>query len=116
MAAARRGFLKAVAIAPLTPAALVAAQAPAAGPAAGGPAVVPPPASRSDEIAEALTEVVRREHGARLDAGALARIRKRIARRLDGAERLRRAARLGNADEPVTAFDALPPAAPEQRR
>lgn len=115
MAAARRGFLKAVAIAPLTPAALVAAQATPAGPAAGGPAAVPP-ASRSEEIAEALTEVVRREHGARLDAEALARIRKRIARRLDGAERLRRAARLGNADEPVTAFDALPPAAPEQRR
>ncbi len=115
MAAARRGFLKAVAIAPLTPAALVAPQAPAA-PAAGAPAAALTPPSRSEALAEALTEAVRREHGAKLDADALARIRKRIARRLDDVERLRRAARLGNADEPVTAFDAVPPAAPEQRR
>lgn len=114
MAAARRGFLKAVAIAPLTPAALVRAQAPPP-PAAGAPAA-PVPASGSEAIADALTEVVRREHGARLDAEALARIRKRILRRLEGAERLRRAARLGNGDGPVTAFDPLPPGAPEQRR
>lgn len=113
MAAARRGFLKAVALAPLAPAALAAPQAPPAAP--GGGAATPAP-SGVDAIAEALTEAVRLEHGAWLDAEALARIRKRIARRLEATERLRRAARLGNADAPVTTFDPMPPSAPAERR
>ncbi len=113
MAAARRGFLKAVALAPLAPAALAAPQAP---PAASGGVAPAPAATGVEAMAEALTEVVRREHGSRLDAEALARIRKRIARRLEGAERLRRAAQLGNGDAPVTTFDPMPPSAPAEQR
>ncbi len=114
MAAARRGFLKAVALAPLAPAALAAPQTPP--PASSGGAAPSPAPSGFDAIAEALTEAVRREHGARLDADALVRIRKRIARRLEGAERLRRAAQLRNADPPVTTFDPAPPSAPAEQR
>jgi hypothetical protein len=96
VAAARRGFLKAVAIAPLAPGVLAAAQ--------------DPPAARAEAgVADALAEAVRCEHGAHLDADGLARVRKEIASSLDAAARLRRAAALHNADEPVTLFQALPP-------
>ena len=93
MAAGRRGFLKAVAIAPLTPAALAGAE-------------VPPAAAGDNPVADALAEAVRREHGAHLDADGLARVRKEIASSLESAARLRAAARLGNADEPATLFSA----------
>jgi hypothetical protein len=102
VAAGRRGFLKAVAIAPLTPVALAGAE-------------VPPAASGDNAVAEALAEAVRREHGAQLDADGLARVRKEIASSLESAARLRAAARLGNADEPVTLFSATPPVSGEGR-
>ena len=100
MAAGRRGFLKAVAIAPLTPVALAEAE-------------VQPAAGRgADALADALAEAVRREHGAHLDADGLARVRKQIASNLESAARLRAAARLGNADEPVTLFSATSATSP----
>ena len=110
MAAARRGFLKAVAFAPLVPGAL--APAPAAAGAAAAPAADP----GAGGVAEALAEAVRREHGAHLDADALARVKKEIAAGLESAARLRRAVALGNADEPVTLFQAVRAAGGEGRR
>jgi hypothetical protein len=62
-------------------------------------------------VAEALEEAVRREFGEHLDAGELEAVRKELRRALERAERLRRAARLTNADEPVTRFEARPPQA-----
>jgi hypothetical protein len=99
VAAARRGFLKAVAIAPFVPV------APA--PAAAGAGATPAADTGAGGVAEALAEAVRREHGAHLDADALARVKKEIAASLDSAARLRRAVALGNADEPVTLFHAV---------
>ena len=99
MAAGRRGFLKAFAIAPLTPVALAEAE-------------VQPAAPGADTLADALAEAVRREHGAHLDADGLARVRKQIASSLESAARLRAAARLGNADEPVTLFSATSATSP----
>jgi len=102
VAAARRGFLKAVATLPLATPAL-AAQAPPAAPSAA-----PEPADSS--LAAALAEAVRREHPDRLDPAALAEVRRLIARALERASHLCRAARLTNADPPVTTFS---PHAPE---
>ena len=65
-------------------------------------------------MAEALTEAVRREFGAHLDAAELDAVKKELARNLESAARLRQAARLVNADEPVSRFEARPPAAPEK--
>ena len=65
-------------------------------------------------MAEALTEAVRREFGAHLDAAELDAVKKELARNLESAARLRQAAQLGNADEPVTRFEARPPTAPEK--
>jgi hypothetical protein len=111
VAAGRRGFLKAVAIAPLSPVALAGAEV---------PPVAPPVAPGDNAVADALAEAVRREHGAHLDADALARVRKEIASSLESAARLRAGARLGNADEPVTLFSATssvtPPLSGEGRR
>jgi len=102
MTTARRGFLKSLALVPLAPVAL----APQAGPA-------PPPAGDA-AVAEALTEAVRREFGPHLDAAELDTVKKELTRNLESAARLRQAAKLGNADEPVSRFEARPPAAPEK--
>jgi hypothetical protein len=110
VAAARRGFLKAVAIAPLVPGALAPA------PAAAGAAAPPGAGTGAGGVAEALAEALRREHGAHLDADALARVTKEIAASLESAARLRRAVPLGNADEPVTLFQAARAAGGEDRR
>jgi hypothetical protein len=104
MATARRGFLKSLAVVPLVPAAL----APQATPA---PAVSP---SGHEAVAEALAEVVKREFGANLDAAELDAVKKELTRSLERAERLRKAARLGNADEPVVRFEARPPETQER--
>ena len=103
MAALRRGFLKALAVAPIVPGAL-AHQAPGAPPGQGTSASPP------DSVAEALTEAVRRQFGAHLDAAELEEVRKELERNRAAASRLRAAARLGNADEPVGRFEARPPA------
>jgi hypothetical protein len=107
MPSARRGFLKSVAALPLAPAAL-APQAPAGAPG--------PPLAGNEAVAEALAEAVRRQFGAHLDRGELEAIGKELARNLDSAERMRQAARLVNADEPVCRFEARPPRAGEGRR
>ena len=109
MAAARRGFLKAVASLPLASPALAAQSPPGspAGPAASEAADASP--------ASALAEAVRREHPDQLDPAAIAEVRKQIARALERAARLRRAARLTNADPPVTAFSPLAPEAERPR-
>jgi hypothetical protein len=116
MAAARRGVLKVMALLPVAPSALLAGQSAATRPAsaaAGAPPEVAVPSSTVDCVADALAQAVRCEHGDRLDAEGLARVRRKIAQGLEAGARLRRAARLRNADEPVTLFHALPA---EQRK
>ncbi len=61
-------------------------------------------------MAEALTEAVRRQFGAHLDAAELEEVRREIERNRRAAERLRAAARLANGDAPATRFEARPPA------
>ena len=97
----RRAFLESLAVAPLVPAALDAQAVPATDAA--------PPGLES--VAEALAEAVKRQFGARLDEGELQAVKKKIFQNLERAERLRKAARLGNADEPVARFEAAAPAA-----
>jgi hypothetical protein len=100
----RRAFLGALAVAPVVPAAL-----------APQTAVPPasPPVSPDAAVAEALAEAVKREFGSQLDPAGLDAVRKELARGLERASRLRQAARLDNADAPVTRFEARPPAASE---
>ncbi|HVR70063.1 MAG TPA: hypothetical protein VMT87_04385, partial [Vicinamibacteria bacterium] len=70
--------------------------APPAGTAPPGPA------------AQALGQVVRHRYGAQLAPADLALIDKAIEGNLQAAERLKNAMALGNADEPVTVFEARP--------
>lgn len=113
MPTARRGFLKSLALAPLAPAALAPQVAPVPAP-APPPAAAPAPPTGPEAVAEALAEAVKREFGAHLDAAELEAVKKELVRNLESAARLRQAARLGNADEPVCLFEARPPAAPEK--
>lgn len=113
MTTARRGFLKSLALAPLAPAALGPQAAPAPAPAPPPPATPAPPTGH-EAVAEALAEAVKREFGAHLDGAELDAVKKELTRNLESAARLRQAARLGNADEPVSRFEARPPAAPEK--
>jgi hypothetical protein len=99
--APRRGFLKALATLPILPGTL-GPQAPPAPPTQGARASGP------DPVAEALAEAVRRQFGAHLDAGELEEVRKELERNRAAASRLRAAARLANADEPVGRFEARP--------
>ena len=99
---ARRSFLKALAAAPLAPAAL-AAEPPSTPPAAAPPAAA---ASSAEGVAEALAEAVRREHGEHLEAAGLEAVRKQIARSLENAARMRRALPLANGDQPIPFFSA----------
>jgi hypothetical protein len=103
MTTARRGFLKRLALAPLAPAALASAAVPAA-----------PLPTGDAAVAEALAEAVKRQFGAHLDDAELAAVKKELTRNIESAARLRQAARLGNADEPVSRFEARPPMAPGQ--
>ena len=100
----RRTFLESLAVTPLVPAA-VAPPAVAAQPAAAAP-----PAGL-EAVAEALAEAVKRQFGAQLDADELQAVRTKLLRNLERAERLRKAAGLGNADGPVNQFEAVPPVA-----
>ena len=113
MTTPRRGFLKSLAAVPLAPAAIGPQAAPAPAP-APPPAAAPAPPTGHEAVAEALAEAVKREFGARLDAAELVAVKKELARNLESAARLRQAARLGNADEPVNRFEARPPAAAER--
>jgi hypothetical protein len=104
MPTARRAFLETLAAVPLAPAAL--APPPASAPKA--------PPSGHEAVAEALAEAVKRQFGAHLDTTDLEAVKKKLTRGLERAERLGRAARLGNADEPVGRFEARPPEAKER--
>jgi hypothetical protein len=103
VAAPRRGFLKALAVAPVLKATLARRAWPASAP-------QPAPAGPQEAVAEALAEAARRQFGAHLDAGELEEVRKELERNRAAAARLRAAARLGNADLPVGRFEARPPA------
>jgi hypothetical protein len=100
MTTPRRGFLKSLALAPLASSSLAPPVAPS-----------PAPVSAERAVAEALTEAVRREYGAHLDAAELDMVKGELTRNLESAGRLRQAAGLVNADEPVARFEARPPAA-----
>ena len=103
----RRAFLKAMAGAPLLPTALVPvayAQAPSPAPT---PVASPASAEAPAPMAQALAEAARQRFGAHLGPGDLEEIAKTIDGNLKAAERLRALA-LGNADEPVTVFEARP--------
>jgi hypothetical protein len=105
----RRGFLKSLAVVPLLPGAAAAqTPTPAPGP-APSPTTSPSPAPPGP-VAEALTRVVEHRYGPQLEAADLKEIAKGIDDSLQGAERLRKAMKLTNADEPVGTFRARPPA------
>lgn len=102
----RRGFLRALAVAPVAPGALERESPPA--PAAGAPALT----GASASVEDALAEAIRLQFGAHLDAAELAEVRRELERNRAAAERLRAAARLTNADDLVNRFEARPPVAP----
>jgi hypothetical protein len=102
----RRSFLKSLAAAPLLPRALVGPQTttpPAAALPSPSPSPVPGP------VAEALAQVVQHRYGSQLEAGDLEEIKKGIEENLQAADRLKKALKLTNADEPVNLFQAVPP-------
>ena len=101
----RRGFLKALAVAPVVPGALGPQSSPL-------PADAPAPAAASGSVEEALAEAIRRQFGAHLDAAELEEVRRELERNRAAAGRLRAAARLTNADDLVTTFEARPPFQP----
>ena len=107
MATPRRGFLKTLVAMPFVPAAAAVAQTPSVPPT---PSPVPSPSPTAPgPVAEALTRVVEQRYGAQLDPDALREIAKGIDDAQQAAERLRKAMKLTNADEPVTLFGARPP-------
>jgi hypothetical protein len=109
----RRSFLKSLAAAPLLPGALVSAQgAPAPSPSpppAAPPAPSPSPSPVPGPVAEALGQVVQLRYGSQLGAGDLDEIKKGIEDNLQAADKLKKALKLTNADEPVSLFQAVPP-------
>jgi hypothetical protein len=110
----RRSFLKSLAAAPLLPGALVAQQAapsPSPSPSPAMPAPSPSPSPVPGPVAEALGQVVQERYGAQLEAGDLDEIKKNIEDNLQAADKLKKALKLTNADEPVSLFQAVPPVA-----
>ena len=113
----RRRFLRSLAVAPLLPTAL--SQAPT--PPSPSPPIPSPSPSPPGPVAQALGEVVRIRYGAQLEEADLAEVRKGIEDNLQAADRLRKAVKLGNADEPVNLFRPRvapppPPAIVRRRR
>jgi hypothetical protein len=103
----RRRFLRALAAAPLVPSALLAAEPTALPAAPAPPSPAPSPgATPPSPAAEALGQVVRHRYGSQLEPPDLAEIDKAIEGNLQAADRLKDAFKLGNADEPVTVFEA----------
>jgi hypothetical protein len=91
----RRGFLQSLLAAPFLPESLASAQAPSPSP------------SAPDPVVDALAAVVKSRYGAQLDAAELETVRGEIKKSLEAGERLK-AVKLGNGDEPATAFSARP--------
>jgi hypothetical protein len=124
----RRRFLRSLAAAPLLPTALSAPPPapPSPSPAPAAPSPTPPASpvpspspSPPGPVALALGEVVRIRYGPQMEEADLAEVRKGIEENLQAADRLRKAVKLGNADEPVNVFHArlsTPPAPPAARR
>ena len=110
----RRSFLRSLAAAPLLPTAL--SQAPA--PPSPAPLIPSPSPSPPGPVAQALGEVVRVRYGSQLEEADLAEIRKGIEENLQAADRLRKAVKLGNGDEPINIFRprVAPPPPPVTRR
>jgi hypothetical protein len=105
----RRGFLKTLVAVPFVPAAAAVAQTPSA---TSTPPAIPSPSpspTAPGPVAEALTRVVESRYGAQLDADALREVAKGIDDSQQAADRLKKAVKLTNADEPVTLFGARPP-------
>ncbi len=100
----RRRFLSAVVAAPLLPAAFMQTPIPAPSP-SPSPSPASPEAVARDAVAEALTEAARRHFGDRFPAEQAQDVRESIVENLRAAERLR-ALKLGNADEPISVFEA----------
>jgi hypothetical protein len=115
MATRRRSFLKSLAAAPLLPRALVSTQAaPSPSPSpppppAAMPAPSPSPSPVPGPVAEALGQVVQLRHGPQLEPGDLDEIKKNIEDNLQAADKLKKALKLTNADEPVSLFQAVAP-------
>jgi hypothetical protein len=110
----RRRFLRSLAAAPLLPTAL--SQAPT--PPSPAPLIPSPSPSPPGPVAQALGEVVRVRYGSQLEEADLAEIRKGIEENLQAADRLRKAVKLGNGDEPINIFRprVAPPPPPVTRR
>jgi len=113
----RRRFLRSLAVAPLLPTAF--SQAPT--PPSPSPPIPSPSPSPPGPVAQALGEVVRIRYGSQLEEADLAEVRKGIEENLQAADRLRKAVKLGNADEPVNLFRPRvapppPPAIVRRRR
>jgi hypothetical protein len=73
------------------------------------PAPSPSPSPAPGPVAEALGQVVQERYGAQLEAGDLDEIKKNIEDNLQAADKLKKALKLTNADEPVSLFQAVPP-------
>jgi hypothetical protein len=122
----RRRFLRSLAAAPLLPAALSQAPRPPSPPLPSPTPTIPSPASPVPSpspsppgpVAQALGDVVRIRYGSQLEEADLAEVRKGIEDNLQAADRLRKAVKLGNGDEPVTLFRprVSPPPPPVTRR
>ena len=119
----RRRFLRSLAAAPLLPTALSQTPAPPS-PATPSPTPSPAPLTPSPSpsppgpVAQALGEVVRVRYGSQLEEADLAEVRKGIEDNLQAADRLRKAVKLGNGDEPINIFRprVAPPPPPLTRR
>jgi hypothetical protein len=68
------------------------------------PTIPSPSPSPPGPVAQALGEVVRIRYGSQLEEADYAEVRKGIEDNLQAADRLRKAVKLGNADEPVNLF------------
>ena len=121
----RRRFLRSLAAAPLLPAALSQTPRPPSPPPSPTPTIpspaspVPSPSpSPPGPVAQALGDVVRIRYGSQLEEADLAEVRKGIEDNLQAADRLRKAVKLGNGDEPVNIFRprVTPPPPPVTRR
>jgi len=107
----RRSFLKSLAAVPLLPRALVGPQTtPSPATALPSPSPSPSPSPVPGPVAEALAQVVEQRYGSQLEAADLEEIKKGIEDNLQAADRLKKALKLTNADEPVNLFQASPPA------
>lgn len=109
--AGRRRFLASLAATPLLPSTLTQtapAPSPPSAPPPSPPA--PSPSPSPDPVADALAEAARQRYGAHFAPGDFEEVQKAISGNLQAAARLQKALKLTNGDDPVTIFEARPPA------